>query len=87
MLLLASMPMLFAVHQLTEGLVWLGLEGRITPIGLEHVAFLSTLYAQGLVPFLMPVVTALMEPPGRRRQLIARLPRPERSFAPGTPTG
>lgn len=25
----AALPLLFAVHQATEGLVWLGLEGRL----------------------------------------------------------
>ena len=72
-LLFASVPMLFAAHQLTEGLVWLGLEGRIGPIGLGHVAFLFTLYAQGLLPLLMPVAVMLMEPPGTRRLLIFAL--------------
>lgn len=66
-LLFASVPMLFALHQFTEGWVWLGLEGRIGPIGLHHVAFLFMLYAQGILPLLMPAAVALMEPAGRRR--------------------
>ena len=66
--LFAAVPMLFALHQFTEGLVWLGLEGRIGPIGRDHLAFLYTLYAQGLLPFLMPLAVALLEPDGPRRK-------------------
>ncbi|WP_116090756.1 DUF6629 family protein [Sphingomonas crusticola] len=69
-LLFASMPLLFALHQFTEGVVWLGLNGTIGPAGLHRAAFLFTLYAQGLLPTLMPAAVALMEPPGRRRTAI-----------------
>jgi hypothetical protein len=72
-LLFAAVPILFAVHQFSEGLVWLGLEGRIGRIGLDHISFLFTLYAQGILPLLMPLAVALMEPPGRRRQAIIAL--------------
>ncbi len=69
-LLFACVPLLFAVHQFTEGLVWLGLDGQIGKIALDHVSFLFTLYAQGILPLLMPVAVLLMEPPGRRRDAI-----------------
>ncbi|MEO8375407.1 MAG: DUF6629 family protein [Sphingomonas bacterium] len=72
-LLFASVPMLFAVHQFAEGMVWLGLNGQIGKIGLDHFAFLFTLYAQGILPFLMPLAVALMEPPGWRRAVILGL--------------
>jgi hypothetical protein len=72
-LLFASVPMLFALHQFSEGMVWLGLDGRIGKIALDHVAFLFTLYAQGLLPLLMPAAVALMEPPGWRRWAILGL--------------
>jgi hypothetical protein len=72
-LLFASVPMLFAFHQFSEGMVWLGLDGQIGKIGLDHVAFLFTLYAQGILPFLMPLAVALMEPPGWRRAVILGL--------------
>jgi hypothetical protein len=65
--------MLFAVHQFTEGWVWLGLDGRIGKVALDHVAFLFTLYAQGILPLLMPAAVALMEPPGWRRRVILGL--------------
>ncbi|HTN14384.1 MAG TPA: DUF6629 family protein [Sphingomonadaceae bacterium] len=72
-LLFAAVPMLFAVHQLTEGFVWLGLDGRIGPVALGHVSFLFMLYAQGILPFLMPLAVLLMEPPGQRRKAIGAL--------------
>ena len=72
-LLFASVPMLFSLHQFAEGMVWLGLDGRIGKIALDHFAFLFTLYAQGLLPMLMPAAVALMEPPGWRRRAILGL--------------
>ena len=72
-LLFASVPMLFALHQFTEGWVWLGLEGRIDKVALDHVTFLFMLYAQGILPLLMPAAVALMEPPGWRRGVILGL--------------
>ena len=71
--LLATMPILFALHQFTEGFVWLGLDHRIRPEAEGHVVFLFILYAQGILPLLMPLATLLIEPPGRRRQIIAGL--------------
>jgi len=72
-ILFALMPMLFAIHQFTEGWVWLGLHGRIGKLALDHVAFLFMLYAQGILPLLMPAAVLLMEPPGWRRKVILGL--------------
>lgn len=68
--LFASIPLLFALHQFTEGLVWLGLEGRTGQLALDHAAFLYLLYAVGLLPLLLPIAVALIEPPGWRRGAI-----------------
>jgi hypothetical protein len=72
-LLFAGIPMLFALHQFAEGMVWLGLEGRIGKLALDHFSFLFTLYAQGILPLLMPIAVALMEPRGWRRTAILGL--------------
>jgi hypothetical protein len=70
-LLFASLPALFAIHQFTEGFVWLGLQGTLST-GVAHdmgAAFM--LYAQGLLPFLLPLSVLLFEPDVkcRRRML------------------
>ena len=70
-LLFASFPLLFAVHQFTEGFVWLGLDGRL-PGSVAHDAGAAfMLYAQGLLPFLLPLGVLLFEPsaPRPRRML------------------
>ena len=69
--LFAATPLLFALHQFTEGFVWLGLEGHVNSLTLDHSAFLFMLYAQGLLPFLMPLAVLLMEPRGGRWLAIA----------------
>jgi hypothetical protein len=71
--LFAATPILFALHQFTEGFVWLGLDGRIGPSWRDHAALAFTLYAQGLLPFLMPLAVLLMEPDGWRRKVILGL--------------
>lgn len=71
--LFAATPVLFALHQFTEGFVWLGLEGKIRPEAQGHLVFLYMLYAQGILPLLMPLAVLLMEPPGWRRWVIAAL--------------
>lgn len=67
-LLLAAMPCLFALHQLTEGFVWLGLDHKLPPI-VAHVAGAAyVLYAQSLLPFLLPLSVLLIEPTLQRRR-------------------
>jgi hypothetical protein len=68
-LLFASLPTLFAVHQFIEGFVWLGLDGRYSPTVTHDMAAAYMLYAQGLLPFLLPLSVFLFEPDGvgRRR--------------------
>lgn len=66
--LFAAMPLLFAVHQFTEGFVWLGLDGYL-PASAAHTAGAAfVLYAQGLLPFLLPLGVLLIEPEGKRHK-------------------
>lgn len=69
----AALPLLFALHQFIEGFVWLGLEGRIGPVAMDHFVFLYLLYAKGILPFLIPLAVALMEPAGWRRSATGAL--------------
>jgi len=66
-LLFAALPALFALHQFTEGFVWLGLEGRLSPSVERAMAAAFMLYAQGLLPLLLPLSVWLFEPTRKSR--------------------
>jgi hypothetical protein len=70
-LLFASLPTLFAVHQFIEGFVWLGLDGTLSPATTHYMGTAFALYAQGLLPFLIPLSVQLFEPnsPSRKRMV------------------
>lgn len=70
-LLFAALPLLFAIHQFTEGFVWLGLDGILSPQVAHDMGAAFMLYAQGLLPFLLPLSVLLFEPnaKGRKRML------------------
>jgi hypothetical protein len=67
-LLFASLPILFAVHQFIEGFVWLGLDGVLSPHVTHDMGAAFMLYAQGLLPFLLPLSVFLFEPDGKGRR-------------------
>jgi hypothetical protein len=69
--LFAALPMLFAVHQFIEGFVWLGLDGILSPAVAHDMGAAFMLYAQGLLPFLLPLSVLLFEADvkNRRRML------------------
>src|ERR1700691_4458084 len=67
-LLFASLPTLFAIHQFTEGFVWLGLDGTLSPAVTHDMGAAFMLYAEGLLPFLLPLSVLLFEPDGKRRR-------------------
>ncbi len=67
-LLFAALPMLFAVHQFTEGFVWLGLDGILSPAVAHDMGAAFMLYAQGLLPFLLPLSVLLFEPNAKSRR-------------------
>src|ERR1700728_4847826 len=70
-LLFAALPIFFAIHQFIEGFVWLGLDGILPPTVTHDMGAAFMLYAQGLLPFLLPLSVLLFEPDGagRRRML------------------
>jgi uncharacterized protein DUF6629 len=67
-LLFAALPTLFAVHQFIEGFVWLGLDGILSPTVAHNMGAAFMLYAQGLLPFLLPLSVLLFEPDRKSRQ-------------------
>jgi hypothetical protein len=67
-LLFAALPTLFGVHQFIEGFVWLGLDGVLSPAVTHDMGAAFMLYAQGLLPFLMPLSVLLFEPNAKSRR-------------------
>jgi hypothetical protein len=60
-LLFAALPTLFAVHQVIEGFVWLGLDGILSRAVTHVMGMAFVVYAQGLLPFLLPLSVLLFE--------------------------
>jgi hypothetical protein len=58
-LLFASLPALFAIHQFIEGI--------LSPAVAHDMGAAFMLYAQGLLPFLLPLSVLLFEPNGKSR--------------------
>jgi hypothetical protein len=67
-LLFATLPTLFAIHQFIEGFVWLGLDGVLSPAVTHDMGAAFMLYAQGLLPFLLPLSVMLFEPTAKSRR-------------------
>ncbi len=67
-LLFAALPTLFAIHQFIEGFVWLGLDGILPPAVAHNMGAAFMLYAQGLLPYLLPLSVLLFEPNGKSRK-------------------
>jgi hypothetical protein len=67
-LLFAALPALFAIHQFIEGFVWLGLDGILSPTVAHDMGAAFMLYAQGLLPFLLPLSVSMFEPYKKNRQ-------------------
>jgi hypothetical protein len=67
-LLFGSLPVLFAIHQFIEGFVWLGLDGILSPAVAHDMGAAFMLYAQGLLPWLLPLSVFLFEPTAQARR-------------------
>lgn len=68
--LFGAIPLLFAWHQFCEGMVWLGLRHHLGVGTLAGWGFVYMLYAQALLPLLMPLAVWLIEPDKTRRRRI-----------------
>ena len=70
-LAIAALPLLLAVHQLDESLVWFGLEGHV-PHAVEHVAlWIYLLVAFVVLPSFVPAAVLAFEPTRRRKWSMA----------------
>jgi hypothetical protein len=67
---MASLPIVFGVHQIVEGFGWLGLDGRL-PSSVGRTASWAYLFvAFAVVPILVPTAQLLFEQDPRRRRSI-----------------
>jgi hypothetical protein len=63
----AMLPLLFALHQLTEAVVWAGIEGYDVPTSLWQASVTAyVVYAMVVLPTLFPLSVLLLEPQGSR---------------------
>jgi hypothetical protein len=65
---LAALPLAFALHQIAEGFVWLGLENKIPRASADLALHAYVLYAWALLPFVAPLAILLAEPLQKRRR-------------------
>jgi len=67
---LAVTPILFALQQAIEGLLWLHLPTAPAGAAAARLTFLFLLFAESFWPVYAPVAALLLEPPGLRRRLM-----------------
>ena len=69
-LIVGALPLLFGIHQLVEGFVWLGLRGEVSP-GLGNAAKEAYIvYAHAVLPAIVPIGFMLLEPERRRSRVM-----------------
>jgi hypothetical protein len=69
-LIVGALPLLFGIHQFVEGFVWLGLRGQVSP-GLGDVAKeVYIVYANAVLPAIVPIGLMLLEPDRRRSRVM-----------------
>jgi hypothetical protein len=68
---IAALPLLLALHQLDEALVWWGLQGHVSAVAGHVATWIYLLFAFVVLPVYVPSAVLALEPPGRRRSLMA----------------
>jgi hypothetical protein len=71
-ILLALLPVAFALHQIAEGFVWRDLDSRVSHASGVAV-YLYVAFAWVVLPVLVPFAVMLLESPGARRRRIGAL--------------
>lgn len=61
-LIVGALPLLFGIHQLTEGFVWLGLRGQVSSGVGAAVKEAYIVYAHAILPAIVPLGFTLLEP-------------------------
>jgi hypothetical protein len=70
---LAALPLTFAAHQATQGVVWLGLDGHASDATRNLALHAYLLVAWVVLPILAPVAMLLVEPDAIRRRCMTIL--------------
>jgi hypothetical protein len=65
----AAIPLLFAIQQLTEGLVWLSFRDE-APLLNSVMTHVFSFFSHVLWPIYVPIAVLLIEPPRRRRRAL-----------------
>ncbi len=65
----AAIPLLFAIQQLSEGVIWLTFQYE-APLLNTVMTHLYSFFSHVLWPAYVPVAVFLVEPPGRRRRVL-----------------
>jgi hypothetical protein len=69
-LVVGALPLLFGVHQLVEGFVWLGLRGQVSSGIGDAAKQIYIVYAHAVLPAIVPLGFALLEPDRARSRLM-----------------
>jgi hypothetical protein len=70
-LIVGALPLLFGLHQLVEGFVWLGLRGQVSDGVGSAATHVYIVYAHAILPALVPLGFMLLEPdPYRARRVL-----------------
>ena len=65
-LIVGALPLLFGIHQLVEGFVWLGLRGQVSTGVGDAAKQVYIVYAHAVLPAIVPFGFVLLEPDRRR---------------------
>jgi hypothetical protein len=65
-LIVGALPLLFGIHQLVEGFVWLGLRGQVSYGVGDAAKEAYIVYAHAVLPAIVPLGFVLLEPDRRR---------------------
>lgn len=68
---LGVLPLAFAIHQATEGIIWLGLDGDISSGATRIAAHAYAVFAWALLPVWVPLALLLIESGRVRRRMLA----------------
>ncbi len=66
---LAAIPAVLAAHQLTEAVVWWGLDGQVPSAVWRPALWVYLAIAFGVLPVLVPVAVGALEPLANRRRV------------------